>query len=193
MKGICVGAPPPRTRPTTTASDVASKHMRVMSPCNRPVSHLAPCFYADATCHSVSPLPGFAAAAAPPSLLWSSSSPCACRANGATPPRSYWARLARIRLNLISPTSWRCACLMSASPCNAVQLLRPPPRSHAQMATRQMAARQMATWQMTARQPDVTSAVSDADDALLEQLATDELGRRKLNPRRPNSGMMRGF
>ena len=61
------------------------------------------------------------------------------------------------------------------------------------MATRQMAARQMATWQMTARQPDVTSAVSDADDALLEQLATDELGRRKLNPRRPNSGMMRGF
>ena len=27
----------------------------------------------------------------------------------------------------------------------------------------------------------------------IEQLATDELGRRKLNPRRPNSGMMRGF
>ena len=33
------------------------QHMRVMSPCRRPVSHLAPCFYADATCPSLSGAP----------------------------------------------------------------------------------------------------------------------------------------
>ena len=165
------------------------QHMRVMSPCRRPVSHLAPCFYADATCPSLSGAPRIRSGRCAPvtfmeeqlvmclSCKWSDPATFVLGTFGSNPPEPGLADVMAVRVPHV------------CEPLQRRPTRVPPPRYCAQTATRQMAAR----WQVAARPPNVTSAVSEADDALLEQLATDELGRRKLNPRKPNSGMMRGF
>ena len=111
------------------------------------------------------------------SCKWSDPATFVLGTFGSNPPEPELADVMAVRV------PHTCVRHASASLHNAIPLARPLPNSRAQMAIR---TRQ-------ARQPEATSDVSEEDDALLEQLATDELGRRKLNPRRPNSGMMRGF